>query len=163
MWVRLSRTPEPGTRVEITLPMPPDYRFSFSGSALPFPTETDAFDPAQPSIDVYPSPSDGSVVVLPSDTPHPNHYYRDGTFGPPRARVKYTAIGGYTVDEFAQISGVRRVPGRSLTPGPRLLASTRNLPVTSQETILRSNAMPWVTCLPRSGVGAAAGNRRQPA
>jgi len=143
MRVTLSKPPD--GQVALTLPMPPDYRFSFSGSALPFPSETAAFDNARTFL----TTSSGNIVHIPDTMAEPNYYYLNGRYSAPRARASYTC-GGVPVQEMRSIVGVRRVPGRSLTAAPRTLASTRPGPVLTQETLIRATAMPSAPCLPRS-------------
>lgn len=141
MWVRSSRVPD--DVVKVVLPMPPDFRYSFSGSALPFSSENAAFDPAQPPIYVHPN---AHTLMLPRSTRTPNFYYLNGVYSAPRALLEYTS-SGQRVQEFQTIHGVNPVPGRTLTPAPRILASTRPAPVVTQEALIRGNAMPWVKCL----------------
>lgn len=145
--MRIQLTHLPDGRVEVTVPMPPDYRFSFSGSGLPFPSESAAFEPSQ--VQAVAMTASGATITLPPSTREPNHYYLHGRYISPRARAVYTS-GGETIDEMLPISGVRRVPGRSLTPAPRLLASTRPGPVVTQESLIRSTAMPSAPCLEKS-------------
>ena len=147
MWLRLSG--HPVDVVKVTLPMPPDYKFSFSGSGLPFANEESAFNPSQ--VPVYLNLESGTpdTVVLPTLTPEPNFYYRGGAYVAPRARAQYVS-GGNAVDEMVPIHGVRRIPSRSLTPAPRLFASSRAGPVVTQESMLRSTAMPSPLCLLKS-------------
>lgn len=138
----------PDGPVHVTLPMPPDYRYSYSGSALPFPSEESSFDPAQPGMTMT---ATGNTIDLPPNTLFPNHYYIGGRFSAPRALLTYRS-GGKDVRELARIDGVPRVPGRSLTPATRILASTRPGPVTTQEMMLRAQGMPWSACLQVSRV-----------
>ena len=142
MHIELRRVPDVG-KVHVTLPMTPDYRFTFSGSALPFPTEEVAFHPAQPTRSYM---ATGHVIQLP-DVPMPNWYYRHGRLEPPRALVVYTHEGD-AFEEMVVIQNVPRVPYKSLSPAPRVLASTRSCPVVTQETYLRSRAMPSRACFP---------------
>ena len=145
--MRIELTHLPDGRVEVTVPMPPDYRFSFSGSGLPFASEVAAFEPSQ--VHAIAMAATGSTIALPPSIREPNYYYRNGVYSSPRARAVYTS-GGKAIDEMLPISGVRRVPGRSLTPAPRLLASTRPGPVVTQESLIRSTAMPSAPCLEKS-------------
>ena len=127
--------------------MPPDYKFSFSGSALPFASEEAAFNPSQDAITVSTDGTASVYVSLPPNTAHPNYYYIDGTYSAPRALVQYTS-NTQSVVELVTLHDVMRVVGRSLTPTPRMYASSRHGPVVTQESLLRSNAMPGVSCLP---------------
>ena len=145
MWVTLSKPPD--GQVALTLPMPPDYRFSFSGSALPFPSEAAAFDTTRANTIM--TTATGKQVHIPDTVADPNFYYLNGKYSAPRARASYTC-GGVPVVEMRTIVGVRRVPGRSLTAASRVLSSTRHGPVLTQETLIRTTAMPSAPCLPRS-------------
>lgn len=146
MWLELSHVPD-GV-IKITLPMPPDHRFTFSGSALPFPSEDVAFKPSQSPLHVHADVDShrSKIVTLPPDTPEPNYYYRDGAYSRPRARAVYLS-NGRPVDDMCVLRGVRRVPGRSLTAVSRYFPrSVRDGPVVTQESLLRSRAMPWTPC-----------------
>lgn len=126
--------------------MPPDYRTSFSGSALPFATESMAFNPSQLPLHL-PAPHGvaRTALVIPDHVREPNFYYVDGAFTAPRAKVRYTTVSGAVVTEMVPISGVRRTPGRSLTHIPRApSASSRAAPVITQEALIRQSAQPWM-------------------
>ena len=121
--------------------MPPDFRTSFSGSALPFASESMAFNPSQRPIRLPAA----SNLAIPPGVREPNFYYAHGAFTTPRARVRYTAATGGRVTEMVPITGVRRVPGRTLTRVPRAsAASSRDAPVVTAETVLRASARPWM-------------------
>lgn len=123
-------------RVRVLVPMPPDYKYSFSGSALPFPTEEAAFSPGQL---VIADEKNGRVEL--NNVRPPNWYYCNGAYGPPRACAQYYSHGR-PVQEMLVVHGAPRVPGRSLTPIPKTYATTRDAPVTSQERLLLARAMP---------------------
>ena len=142
MHIDIGAIPDGGT-VSVVMPMPPDHRFTFSGSAMPFPTERSAFEPAQTRAVITGVTRtrvelDGFAV--------PNWYYRGGILAPPRACVQYHARSK-PFDELVVIQRAPRTPFRSLTPPLRRLASNRHHPVLSQETHLRARAMPGHACL----------------
>ena len=142
MHITLDELPDDGT-VFVTLPMPPDYRTSFSGSALPFPREDIAFDVNSVSERYQLMP--GDPVVHLSTRSVPNWYYRNGVYGPPFAKVVYMRAG-HIVAKMMPISGVPRVPSKTLTPQYRLFSADRHGPVLTQEKAFRLRAMPGKMC-----------------
>lgn len=140
MIVVLSRAPDAtAPDVELTLPSPPDFKASFSGSALPFPTERIAFDPAQPTVRAR---ADGRVVRARADWVAPNWYYREGRLSPPRARASYVS-GGARVVEMVDVRGAPRYPGRTLAPVAVEHSSTRRAPVADQHRLLWDRRATW--------------------
>ena len=144
---RLSRKPD-SREVTYLAASPPDYRSSFSGSALPFANAAQAFDR---------TPNKGKALIDDSgksvhlELYPPNSYYVGlGTLLiPPTVQVFYTSDGA-KVSDSAQVGNP--VPFRSLTY-PGFVANVRSrkdamfydvdLPVIrSQESILRSSAYP---------------------
>jgi hypothetical protein len=111
MYVMLSH--EPVGSVELTLPMPPDFRTSFAGSAMPYPSEFEAFSPRQRTVLVEPGLR--RLVRVPVTCRRPNWYYRDGVYGPPRVIVHYTTSTGATATEMREINDCPNVPWRTLT------------------------------------------------
>ena len=149
MLVETTFVPDGGV-VWVTIPATPDYRSTFSGSALPLPSEAAAFDPPSQVAKPFPVTMGGSgrVVDL-SGEPQPSWYYRGGTLVPPRAIVDYartTAGGTREVSEMLTIENTPIVPFRSLTPFPRTVSSARACPVVTMETRLRASAMPGRAC-----------------
>ena len=139
-------TRPPDSDVRVTLPMPPDFRFSFSGSALPFPNEESSFEPSQaPFIATNLAKKVQAIELNPKAYAAPNWYYLNGIYGPPRARLQYTS-NSQPVDEMVPIVGVPRIPARSLTPMAQVFGTTRNAPVLTQETLLRAKGMSATTC-----------------
>jgi hypothetical protein len=141
MHIDIGAIPDDGT-VSVVLPMPPDHRFTFSGSALPFPSENSAFEPSQ-AMAVITGVNRTRVDL--DGLAAPNWYYRGGRLAPPRARVQYRAHNK-PVHELVVIQRAPRTPFRSLTPPLRRLESNRHHPVLSQEVHLRARGMPGHAC-----------------
>lgn len=143
MHIVLSRIPDTGL-VDVTLPLPPDYRYSFSGSGLPTPNASAAFDPVQPSRR-YRIPAGTKVVELDTLAQIPNWTYTCGSYGPPHAKCMYVS-DQRRCSESVEIHNVPRIPFRSLTPRTKLYRSTRDMPVHTQERLLRARGMPGALC-----------------
>jgi hypothetical protein len=124
---------DPAGPVELTLPMPPDFRSSFSGSAFPFPSEFVAFNPHQRSVMV--EAELGRVVKVPETCRRPSWYYHDGIYGPPRAIVRYRTTSGASASELQQIENCPAVPWRALTRSKPSAPPLRG-PVVTQEAML---------------------------
>ena len=81
MYIVLEQEPDDGV-VFVTMPMPADYRTSFSGSALPFPREDMAFSTrSSPNRKSLPERTPGTLgsQTLHLESEHiPNWYYRNG-------------------------------------------------------------------------------------
>lgn len=119
---------------------PPDYRATFTGSGLPFANPVQAFDT---------TPNVGSLTLnnnkFELSIMYPNAYYTDlGTvYNPPTLYVYYINRQGQQRTIDIQLS--EGIPFRKLTyPNGRTSASFYNmdLPVRSQEEILRDSAYP---------------------
>lgn len=149
--VRLSQRPD-GDTVAFVAPSPPDYRSSFSGSGLPFAGFKQAFDrtPNKGSAAVDRETNTVSLALYP-----PNSYYAGlGTvLIQPKVHIRYTS-SGKTVEETAPVGA--SVPFRTLTypawntrprTGPEFY-DTGDLPVRSQEAILRASAYPTRNVMP---------------
>lgn len=140
--VRLQEAPD-GGRVQYVAAAPPDYRTSFSGSALPFVDAQHAFYNT-PNRGTALVDSEGAVTVR---LVTPNSYY----VGLGTVRVPPTLHLSYRVGGAARSASVRvseGVPFRSLTyPSQRRGAAfyAPDAPlVRSQEAILRASAYPDV-------------------
>jgi hypothetical protein len=135
--MRVSPTSAPDGPVAYQIAMPPDHRTSFTGSGLPFPSFTHAFNPCQSGHAVR----DGGSFTLPAR--RPNAYLESsGRVAEHRARLVYNSLGR-RVDEWVPISGVPRLPHRTLNhdanrTSPHYYDAGR-LEVRSQEAILRAS------------------------
>ena len=144
--IPLEHMPDDG-KVHYIAPCPPDHRSSFTGSGMPFANPKQAFQG---------SPNMGTVDVPDEETPvitlslaYPNAFYVGlGTvYVPPTVYLRY-AYNGQMVEEAVQVS--KGVPFRMLTyPGhgtrsrkDAMFYDVPNLPVRSQESILRASAYP---------------------
>lgn len=128
---------------------PPDYRATFSGSGLPFYSQVQAFQntPNKGKMQV-PFASEFQIELM-----MPNSYYVGlGTvYVPPTLYIEYVNSQGDKRNVSIKLSD--GIPYRSLTwPGPGQITAARgdpmfygtqfNLPVRSQEQILRDAAYP---------------------
>jgi hypothetical protein len=148
--VSLSQIPD-GGRVRYRAAAPPDYRASYSGSALPFANTKQAFGNTPNSGEVI--AKDGQTVQL--KLRYPNAYYAGlGTvYIPPTVYVEYSSAGKL-VREALRISD--GVPFRTLTypaynTRPRsscMFYDAGDLPVRSQEAILRASEYPQANEMP---------------
>ena len=148
MYIVLEQEPDDGI-VSVTMPMPADYRTSYSGSALTFPREDMAFsETSLPKRNHLPTSAPGthsmSTLQLTSERV-PNWYYRNGIYGPPYAKVAYH-VEGRLVKKMLEIHGVPRMPGRSLTAQHRFLTTSADPHVRTQEQTLRLRGMPGSMC-----------------
>jgi hypothetical protein len=144
MYIVLDHEPDDGV-VYVELPGPADYRTTFSGSALPFPSEAIAFDGSgtRPTLERLPL---GTSVLRLSANNIPNWYYRNGIYGPPFAKVVY-ASQGRVVRTMREIHDVPRTPSRSSTTKVRIMSTSYRAPVVTQEQALMSRAMPGSSCI----------------
>jgi hypothetical protein len=128
---------------------PPDYRASYSGSALPFTSQLQAFDNTPNRGIVKVSPTGEFTISLMT----PNAYYVGLTtvYVPPMLFLEYATPNGDRRNINIRLSD--GIPYRSLTwPGPGQNTTPRgnamfygtqfSLPVRSQEQILRDSAYP---------------------
>lgn len=127
---------------------PPDFRATFTGSGLPFYTQRQAFDR---------TPNKGVLVLGPGNSftvklKFPNSYYAGlGTvIIPPTLYVSYMTTEG---ERIAAVPVSRGVPFRTLTyPNQRkdvmFYSGGWEMPVRSQEDILRASAYPEVNAQP---------------
>jgi len=121
---------------------PPDYRASFSGSGLPFPSIESAFEntPNQGTLAL-----NGNVGVLKMFLP--NSYYVDfnGTLVEPCVELYYS-VGGSPRKVIVHIGD--RVPYRSLTYPPQrkdmnaMFYARLNLPIRGQAQVLMDSGYP---------------------
>lgn len=128
-------------KVDYIAAKPPDFRTSFSGSALPFYNEEQAYEN---------TPTKGSVILNNNvgiiRFQKPNSYYVDlgNVFVKQHVQLHYTINNKKNVLNVKLSDGI---PYRSLTyPSQRTSASFYDslwgLPVRSQETIIRESAYP---------------------
>lgn len=129
---------------------PPDYRATFTGSALPFYNQLQAFDntPNKGRVNVSNLGGDFEIHLM-----MPNSYYTGlGTvYVPPTLYIEYFNEHGAKRNLSIKLSD--GVPFRSLTwpgpgqntaprSGPMFYATQFDLPVRSQEQVLRDSAYP---------------------
>jgi hypothetical protein len=126
---------------------PPDYRYSFPGSGLPFANAEDAFE-GTPNKGVVQLNAGRFTVNL----QYPNAFYEHlgSKYVPPTLFVKYT-VGGKQKEKSFKISD--GIPFRTLTYSPlrtgaEFYATQFHLPVRSQESILRSSGYPRINKMP---------------
>jgi hypothetical protein len=145
---RLDRMPDGGV-AQYMAAAPPDYRSSFSGSALPYANAQQAFynTPNRGEVRIN---ADGSFVV---NLTMPNSYYTDGgtVKVPPALHLMYV-VNGQTQQAQMQVSN--GVPFRGLTyPSKRhgpLFYDHESPLIRSQEAILRAGGYPEVNIEPDS-------------
>lgn len=125
---------------------PPTYNSSFSGSALPFPTETVAFEN---------TPNKGSVEVVNNkfvfSLRYPNSYYKNmgNIYVSPNVKIIVVNEKNEVVSDEVVLNIGEGVPFRTLTwpksrnwnEGP-LFYSNQNLPIRTQNQILLDSAYP---------------------
>ena len=125
---------------------PPNFRSSFSGSGLPYHSPEQAFD-RSPNVGAVKS-TDGNFQFK---VFYPNSYYigLGSLYVPPQVHIKVCIPGEQS--EYQTIKISQGIPYRTLThPGvqssnPRnnsLFYDNKNLPIRSQEEILRDSAYP---------------------
>ena len=130
--------------IQYISPAPPDYRSSFSGSALPYANEEQAFEN---------TPNFGSVILKNNkfsfDISTPNGYYGDFTN---KIVVPYVIIN-YKIAAVEKTLRINldelTIPYRTLShPEHRknaLFYSNQELPIRNQETLLRDSKYPTTT------------------
>lgn len=132
---------------------PPTYSQSFSGSGLPYPNEAVAFEG---------TPNNGFVELTTTGNfsfqmVYPNSYYTNmGTkYVPPQVQLQIVDANGNPLTEARAVSLGQGIPFRTLTwpvqrkwnQGP-LFYCNQNLPIRTQEQILRDSAYPAVNKVP---------------
>lgn len=131
----------------------PDFRASFTGSALPFHTQNQAFDR---------SPNRGTAPIGEGNTftvkiKYPNSYYAGlGTvIVPPTLYIYYKTVKGE--DRIVKVPVSKGIPFRHLTYPMQFTRARKDamfydggweMPVRSQEQILRDSAYPSVNSMP---------------
>lgn len=141
MWVTPNSLPEGD--VQYLMPMPIDRMTTFPGSGLPFPSADIAYNPAQSGVCTY---SGGRYVI---EGAHPPNVYvgEDGVTREPEAILTYRSLGR-EVREAVSVNGVTRIRYRNIVSHPARTGPSyydaRNLPVRSQEAILRDSGYPSV-------------------
>jgi len=134
---------------------PPNFRASFTGSALPFHTQRQAFDG---------TPNSGTAMLGSGNTftvklKYPNSYYTGlGTIIiPPTLYVFYSTVDGDS--RIVKIPISRGIPFRLLTYPMQFTRARKDatfyeggweMPVRSQEQILRDSAYPSVNSMPEN-------------
>lgn len=132
---------------------PPDYRATYTGSGLPFANQPQAFDQ---------SPNQGSVKLIDGTFEirlmFPNSYYVGlGTvMVPPTLFLRYTSLDGK--DRTVSITLSNGIPYRTLTyPSTRKNAMFYQggweLPVRTQEKVLRDSGYPSMNAMPQNHWG----------
>ena len=124
----------------------PNYSSNYSGSGLPFPNEDIAFDDTNNYGIVKSKGNTFSFMIN-----YPNSYYKNlGTvYVPPQIKVRIIDENGKNLTEIYKINLGNGIPFRSLTwptirkwnDGP-LFYCNNNLPVRTQEQILKDSAFP---------------------
>ena len=133
---------------------PPNYNSSYSGSCLPFPNETVAFEN---------TPNRGVAEVINGDfsfvLQYPNSYYTNmGTvYMPPQVRMVLVDKDNKELSSILTLNLGEGVPFRTLTwPKQRnwnngaMFYNNQNLPVRSQNQILLDNAYPSINVTPKN-------------
>lgn len=125
--------------VKFIAPNPPDFRSSFSGSALPYASKKQAYDET-PNIGQVTVKNDNSFVI---HLAYPNSYYEDfsNRITNPYVMLYYSYEGG---DKVIKIDLDKIVPNiRTLRHAPEhnelFYDNESNLPIRSQEKILRDS------------------------
>lgn len=140
-------------RIMCVAASPPDYRSSYTGSALPFATADIAFD-STPNKGVVELLGNAFVIKL----LHPNSYYQElgRVLIPPTLFIRYTSNGE---ERTVPINVAKEVPFRLLTYpsmrhvehsvafdylnlGPLFYAGTEKLPIRTQAQILMDSTYP---------------------
>jgi hypothetical protein len=138
--------------VKYVAPNPPTYLTSFSGSGLPYPNETIAFDN---------TPNKGVVEVINGHfsltLKYPNSYYNNmGTvYVQPNVKLVVVNDKNHKLSEPQEINLGEGIPFRTLTwprqrnwnNGP-LFYDVQNLPVRTQYEILLQSAYPKTNTMP---------------
>jgi hypothetical protein len=145
-------------------PRPPDYRSSYSGSALPFADSKMAFDQT-PNAGVVQVKRDGTFAFA---IKYPSGYYSDlgTTYVSPHIRVQQVVNG--TPGETELIKVGEGIPFRLLTYPPVPATAPRcspsfydnrsYLPVRTQEQILRDSCYPSTNRMPANFWGLRPAN-----
>ena len=126
--------------IQYISPNPPDYRSSFSGSALPFASEKQAYEN---------TPNFGTVRLIENtfliELSTPNSFYKDFSNNIVKPIIEITYIFKGTVKTITIPLDSNAIPHRSLThpEGGRIFP--RNLPIRTQEQVLRDSKYPFTT------------------
>lgn len=120
-------------------PNPPDYRSSFSGSALPYANEQQAFENTINVGEVRLTENKFSI-----DIATPNGYYEDfsNKIVPPQINIYYTIKG---VDKNLIIELGNSIPFRTLSHQDNkneMFYLNEDLPIRTQEGVLNDSAYP---------------------
>ena len=124
----------------------PNYRTSFSGSGLPFPNEEVAFQESD-NIGMVKLNNDSFIIKI----HYPNSYYINmGTkLIPPQIKLRLVDSKDEPLSEVYKINLGNSIPFRSLSWNPQrdwnkgpLFFCNPNLPIRTQEQILRDSAYP---------------------
>jgi len=143
---------QPTARLRWWAANPSSYRSSFSGSGLPYPNEQVAFE-ATPNLGLC-DVNGGSFQF---NLVYPNSYYMDlGTkYVPPQVKIQIVDGDGNKISPVSTIPLGSGIPFRTLTFPPQrnwnkgpLFYCNQNLPVRTQEQILRDSAYPAVNKVP---------------
>ena len=136
----------------------PNYSVNYSGSALPFPNEDIAFDDTNNYGMV--KINGGSFTIKLN---YPNSYYKElgKVYVPPQVKLRLVTEEGLKISEVYKINLGDGVPFRSLTwprnrnwnAGPMFYCNN-NLPVRTQEQILKDSAYPSTNTEPKNFWGS---------
>ena len=127
---------------------PPTYMFSYNGSALPYPNANIAYDSNNNSGKVYIKNNDFSFTIK-----YPNSFYSQlgNKYIEPHVIIQITDSSGYKYDSvFIKLDD--GIPYRSLSHNPPInnwkrqnpffYSGKEDLPIRSQEEILRDSSYP---------------------
>lgn len=141
----------PDGKVEYIASAPPDYRLSFSGSALPFATPEQALDNTPNTGTITTSGAQLMIPLL-----YPNSFYVDSHLVHPTVFLRYKTMSGRLAQVAVKIG--ESVPFRTLYhpssrdrswyDGVSFYEKTQELPVTTQERVLLNSAYPSVNVTP---------------
>ena len=137
----------------------PNYRTSYAGSGLPFPNEEVAF---QESDNVGMVKLNGQSFII--KLHYPNSYYTDmGTkIVQPQVKLRLVDSKNKALSEIYKINLGNSIPFRSLSWNPErdwnigpMFYNNPNLPIRTQEQILRDSAYPSTNVQPKNFWGLA--------
>lgn len=132
--------------VKYWAPNSPTYNTSFSGSGLPFPNETVAFQESD-NVGLVKLNGDSFIIKL----HYPNSYYINmGTkLIEPQVKLRLVDSNNKELSEIYKINLGNHIPFRSLSWNPQrdwnkgpLFYNNPNLPIRTQEQILKDSAYP---------------------
>lgn len=134
--------PVDGNTIAFIAAAPADYRTSFAGSALPFANREHAFEDT-PNKGEVPVGANGAFTI---PLFYPNSYYigLGSVLIPPTLVISYVSAG---TEKTINIEVAPSVPYRMLTHPPErtstmFYAGDEDLPVRTQEQVLRDSAYP---------------------